>query len=77
MINEKTSQQIENNFKYHAVNQSQIEQQNSIRLMCKNLAHKINKECPESREKSLSLTHLEEVMFFANSAISRYPQNQT
>jgi hypothetical protein len=35
------------------------------------IASAINKVCPESREKSLALTKIEEAQMWANSAISR------
>jgi hypothetical protein len=35
------------------------------------LAGTINNYCPESREKSLAITKIEEAVFWANSAIAR------
>lgn len=45
-----------------------------IRDECHALATTINETVPDGREKSLAITHLEEVMFWANAAIARNPQ---
>lgn len=42
-----------------------------IRQDCRALAEQINGICPEGREKALAITHLEEVMMWANAAIAR------
>lgn len=64
--------QIANNFKHHApANRSKIEDHDYIRNKCRNLAEKIDKTCPGSREKSIAITKLEEVMFWANAALAR------
>lgn len=62
---------IENNFKYHAPNQSQQEKYVFLRDEAKELAHKIDALCPESREKSLAMTKLEEAVMWANASIAR------
>lgn len=62
---------LENRFKSHDVTEEQVNQMKAIRDECYNLAFLINVEVPESREKSLALTKLEEVMFWANAGISR------
>ena len=36
------------------------------------LANHINDVCPESREKSLALTHLEQAIMWASAAIARH-----
>ena len=71
MTNEKLTKQIENNFTYHPVKEGQPERYVSIREMAKALAHHLNENCPDSREKSLALTHLEQSVFYANAAIAR------
>lgn len=43
----------------------------SVRQKCYELAEFLNDLLPESREKSLAVTHLEEVMFWANASIAR------
>jgi hypothetical protein len=37
------------------------------------LALYLNQTLPEGREKSLAITHLEEVMFWSNAGIARQP----
>jgi hypothetical protein len=62
---------LEKRFMYHEVNDNKEERMADIRIATLELAMLINDVAPESREKPLSITHLEEVVFWANSAISR------
>ncbi|AQR77687.1 hypothetical protein ABNB59_20615 [Paenibacillus larvae] len=63
--------QIENNFKYHAPKEGQPEKYTAIREKAKELAYLIDELCPNSREKSLALTNLEQAVMWANAAIAR------
>ncbi|MEV3086444.1 hypothetical protein ABND36_18210, partial [Paenibacillus larvae] len=60
--------QIENNFKYHAPKEGQPEKYTAIREKAKELAYLIDELCPNSREKSLALTNLEQAVMWANAA---------
>ena len=62
---------IENRFTYHSPNESRVKKYSTIRDNAKGLAHMLNDRCPDSREKSLALTKLEECVFWANAAIAR------
>ena len=62
---------IENNFTYHAPKGDQEERYSILRLEAKNLAFCIEAHCPNSREKSLAMTKLEEAAMWANAAIAR------
>ncbi len=44
----------------------------SIRLLGKGLAYEIEAMCPESRERSLAMTKLEESVMWANASIARH-----
>ena len=63
--------QIENNFKYHSPKEGQPEKYTAIREKAKELAYLIDKECPNSREKSLAMTKIEETTMWANASIAR------
>ncbi|MBU3098377.1 MULTISPECIES: Acb2/Tad1 domain-containing protein [Clostridium] len=63
--------QLENNFKYHTPIEGQTEKYNKIREKAKELAYLIDKICPNSREKALANTKLEEVSMWANASIAR------
>ncbi|MDY7224654.1 Acb2/Tad1 domain-containing protein [Halalkalibacterium halodurans] len=65
------NQQIENNFTYHPPKEGQPEKYTAIREKAKELALLIDQECPNSREKSLAITRLEEVVMWANASIAR------
>lgn len=65
------NEQIENNFKYHSPKEGQPEKYNAIREKAKELAHLIDKECPNSREKSIAITNLETSVMWANASIAR------
>ena len=56
---------------YHEVNDNKKERMADIRVALLELSMLINDECPEGREKSLSITHLEEAMFWAIASIAR------
>ena len=64
-------EEIENNFTYHVLKEEQSEMCERIRYKAKMLAAFINEKCPDSREKSLALTKLEEAVMWANASIER------
>lgn len=68
---EKAAEQIEKAFTYHAPKGDQPTRYTELRDKAKELAVLINFHCPDSREKSLALTKLEEAVMWANSAIAR------
>ena len=65
------SDQIENSFTYHAPKEGQPEKYERIRAKAKELAYLIDELCPNSREKSLAMTKLEESSMWANASIAR------
>ncbi len=62
---------IESRFTYHAPKEGQPERYELIRDTAKNLAWLLVDKCPESRERSVALTKLEEVVMWANASIAR------
>ncbi|GAE27034.1 hypothetical protein JCM9140_3146 [Halalkalibacter wakoensis JCM 9140] len=63
---------IENNFKYHAPkDQETVSKHEGVRNECRHLANTLDTLLPDSREKSLAMTKLEEVMMWANASIAR------
>lgn len=66
-----TYEELENRFTYHAPKEGQLERYERIRYKGKMLAAYINEYCPDSREKSLALTKIEEAVMWANAAIAR------
>jgi hypothetical protein len=65
-------EEIISRFTYHAPTEEQQQKYAYLRNAAKILAVDINELVPESREKSLALTHLEEVVMWANAAIARH-----
>ena len=62
---------IERNFSHHVPSEVGIVNILKIREKAKEFACLINEVCPEGRERSLAMTKLEEVMFWANASIAR------
>lgn len=62
---------IEKRFKHHSPTAEKITQHEDVRSETRLLAHYFDDELPESREKALALTKLEEALFWANAAIAR------
>ena len=64
-------QELENRFRYHNAEPVQVQKMENIRKNFKALADLLNAMCPESREKSLAITQLEQAQFWANASIVR------
>jgi hypothetical protein len=58
-------------FTYHKPVGSQPEVYQELRNAAKSLATKFDLYCPDSREKSLAMTKVEEAVMWANAAIAR------
>lgn len=63
---------LKSRFTYHTPKPGQAERYQQLRDVAHELAKLLNAQCPESREKSLALTHLEESVMWANAAIARH-----
>ena len=63
--------QIEKAFSYHPPKQHRAGMHSSIRETAKMLAYVIDELVPDSREKSLAMTKLEECVMWANAGIAR------
>lgn len=71
MAEKNFTAQVERNFTSYPASDEQDQAMLDIRRGCKVLGRLLDVKCPNSREKSLALTNLEQVMFWANAAISR------
>ena len=62
---------LENRFSYHKPKDGQTRKYERIRDIAKNYADYLTDNCPRSRELSLALTNLEQVVMWANASIAR------
>jgi hypothetical protein len=58
-------------FTYHSPRDDQPRKYTMLREQAKELAEGMVMDCPQSRELSLALTHLEQAVMWANAAIAR------
>jgi len=65
------SKELKNRFTYHAPKDDQFGRFGEIRAMAEDFADELNLLVPDSREKSLAITKLEEVVMWANAGIAR------
>jgi hypothetical protein len=63
---------IANRFTYHAPKPAQTARYEEIRAQARTFAEYLRLNCPPSREAALALTHLDEVVMWANAAIARH-----
>jgi hypothetical protein len=63
--------ELANRFTYHAPKGDQQIRYEMIRDRAHGLAAFLDEKCPDSREKSLALTHLEDAVMWANASIAR------
>ena len=68
---EADEKKMDNNFTYHSPVGSQTDRYKLIRDRAKSYAGLLSSQCPPSRELSLAMTKLEEVVFWSNAAIAR------
>ena len=63
---------LRNRFTFHpAAGTPKEGSHEAVRALCLGVAYELNDNLPEGREKSLAITHLEEVMMWSNAAIAR------
>ena len=62
---------IENNFKHHTPKLDQPERYTKLIEKAKEFAFLINELCPNSRERAVAMTKLEETSMWANASIAR------
>lgn len=62
---------LEVRFTYHPPKAGQPERYTRIRNKALDLAILMDAECPDSREKSLAITKVDEAVMWANAAIAR------
>lgn len=68
---------IDNRFAFHAATTDEKRNAHtSVREQCRVLATALNESLPDGREKSLAITHLEQVMFWGNAALARPSHTQ-
>ena len=67
----KRDEIIENDFSYHTPNREQQFRYERIREAGKRLAYRIELDVPESKEKTLAMTKLEECVMWANAGVAR------
>lgn len=70
-----TAQDIENIFTYHKPFGTQSDRYEAIRLIAKELAMTMIEQCPDSRELSLAVTHLQNSVMWANASIALNERN--
>lgn len=68
-----SAQDLDNRFDFYPAN-TKIKQDlhSDVRVECKALATFFDESIPDSREKSLAITKIEEAMFWANAGIARF-----
>ena len=64
-------EQVEHNFTYHAPKEGQPEKYEILRATAKGWATMVVELAPDSRERSIALTKIEESVMWANAAIAR------
>lgn len=64
--------ELDTRFDYHAPTPDRTRAHERVRSYLKQMAQEFDLTLPESREKTIAITKLEEAMFWANAAIARH-----
>lgn len=65
-----TMEDLDHIFCYHAPTPDQVKQYGDIRSAGKFLAQVILQQCPDSRERSIAVTKVQEVVMWANASVA-------
>lgn len=64
---------LANRFEYHpTATRDDVLAHEAVRARCRQLAEWLSTTIPEGREQALAITHLEDVMFWANAGLARH-----
>ena len=66
-----TIDDLKNRFSHHEPKGDQADRYERIRATAARFAMTVDELCPDSREKSLAMTKLEECVMWANASIAR------
>jgi hypothetical protein len=70
-MSDEQLQRITNDFTYHAPKGDQPVRYGAIRALGREMALGLANMCPDSRELSVAMTKLDEVVMWANASIAR------
>lgn len=71
MLDPKTSARLDNDYTYHPPKPDQPAIYGQIRAKAKELALLVCELTPESRERSVALTKIDEAVFWTNAGLAR------
>lgn len=63
---------LKNRFTFHPASAEKAKIYEAIRAQAYEYALWLDENVPDSREKSLAITHLEDTVFWANAAVARH-----
>jgi hypothetical protein len=66
-----THEELERRFTYHKPGGNQPERYDVLRSTARSFALYVVDNCPDSRERSIALTKIEEAVMWANASIAR------
>lgn len=70
-MSDHSQKELDIRFTYHPPKPGQAEKYETLRKMARTYAEAIEAFCPDSREKAIALTKLEESNMWANASIAR------
>ncbi len=71
-----SQEDLDHRFNYHPPQtEARANAHSSVRSACRILAEHLARTLPSGRELATALTNLEQVMFWANAALARHPDN--
>lgn len=76
MAHRKTEQERRDIYSYHAPSEEGIERHQNLTSAFMVIDTIVDEICPDGREKSICMTHLEEAKMMASAAVARNPETR-